>query len=158
MNHDEIRKHLKLVEREVEGVLQHYVEHSGCPCSYERFIYWAGKEQGPGWQDNIQNRLVKSALKLECYEKTELEVNEWGYQGSYLCRNCGAMWMRYSMEWRMLAFHEQLLREGGPEPEELYSGLIGSDVAATVGHEPDNRPSLSLQEWVNFMLDGNKHG
>ena len=153
MNHEKIRRHLELVKREVEGVLQHYVQLSGCPCVFERFIYWAGKEQGPGWQDNIQNRLVKSALQLDCFENPEQDVNEYGYQASYLCRNCGTIWMYFSIEWRMLAFHERLVRKEGPEPEHTYSGLIGSDVAATVGHEPENLTSLSLPQWVDFMLE-----
>ncbi|MBD3278677.1 MAG: hypothetical protein GF388_10280, partial [Candidatus Aegiribacteria sp.] len=92
MNHVKIRRHLELVKREVEGVLQKYIVASGCPCCYSPFIYWAGKEQGPGWQDNIQNRLVKSALQLDCFEKTEQDVNRYGYQGSYICSRCNSVW------------------------------------------------------------------
>jgi len=150
-----MREQLKLVEGEVQRVLDHFLKHQGCPCNYERFIYWAGKEQGPGWQDNIQNQLVRSALKLDCLEISEEDFNDWGYQDSYICGNCGSLWRHYSVEWRMLAFHERLLRKGETAPVNLYKGIITSDIAATVGHEPVNRPALDLYEWADFMLGGN---
>ena len=52
----------------------------------------------------------------------------------------------------MLAFHDRLLRKGEDDPDSLYPGLMATDVAATVGHEPNGLSSLTLDQWVEFMM------
>lgn len=109
-------------------------------------------QQGPGWQDNIQNQLVESTLKLVCFEKIEDREKSYGLEGSYVCSNCETEWNHFSIEWRMLAFHKRLLKIGADDPGKLYEELIRNDVFATVGHEPAGRNTLSLEQWVAFML------
>jgi hypothetical protein len=153
LNREEIRRHLEKVRNSVESVLQHYCDDKGCPCDYSSFIYWAGKTQGPSWQDNVQNQLVKSALKLPCFEKTDkMDNKDWGYQGSWFCNNCGTLWDHISIEWRMLAFQERLLRTGEEKPDSLYPDLTSEDLAATVGHWPIGLKALSLEQWTEFMM------
>jgi hypothetical protein len=151
MDGNEALKNLERVREQVRRVLRHYVDERGCPCDYRPFIYWAGKKQGPGWQDNVQNILVKSALELPFFEKTEVQSSDWGYSGSWFCRGCGTLWRHISIEWRMLAFHERLLREGEDDPDTLYPALMSTDIAATAGFEPRGLEAISLEQWVEFM-------
>ena len=78
-------------------------------------MYWVGKQQGPGWQDNIQNQLVESALKLACFEQIDDCEKSCGLQSSYTCTNCGVEWNYFSVEWRMLAFHRRLVKVGADD-------------------------------------------
>ncbi len=73
-------------------VLKEYCSNKGCPCNIKQFVYWAGKQQGPGWQDNIQNQLVKSSLELVCFEQIDDCEKSYGLEGSYICNNCGVKW------------------------------------------------------------------
>ncbi|OPL18626.1 MAG: hypothetical protein AVO35_04650 [Candidatus Aegiribacteria sp. MLS_C] len=155
MGIDAAMRRLELVRKSVDLVLGRYTAERGCPCDYRQFVYWAGKNQGPGWHDTVQNFLVKATLELDCFEKTDCQSGKWGYEGSWFCRNCGALWSHISLEWRMLAFHERLFRLGEEDPDSLYDGMISMDVAATVGHEPNGLKRLSLEQWVEFMLDRN---
>lgn len=155
MDSDAAMRRLEAVRESVDLVLDRYAVERGCPCDYRQFIYWAGKKQGPGWQDNLQNCLVRATLDMDCFEKTDIDSREWGYEGSWFCRNCGTLWNHISLEWRMLAFHERLLRLGEEDPDSLYEGIVAVDVAATVGHEPKDRESLTLEQWVDFMLGRN---
>ncbi len=52
----------------------------------------------------------------------------------------------------MLAFHRRLVKVGADDPGKLYDEMICDDVAATVGHEPEGRKALSLEQWASFML------
>ncbi len=154
MDIGKMRRHLETIRFRVESVLQYYVDRSGCPCNYRPFIYWAGKTQGPSWQDNVQNQLVKSALELSCFEKTEKKDDrDWGYQGSWFCNNCGTMWDHISIEWRMMAYQDRLLRTGEEKPDSLYPDLTSEDMAATAGHWPIGLRALSLYQWVEFMME-----
>ncbi len=152
MDRAAIKRHIENSRIKVEYVLDKYYTDKGCPCGIKQFVYWAGKQQGPGWQDNIQNQLVESALKLACFERIDDCEKSWGLDSSYTCSNCGAKWNYFSLEWRMLAFHKRLVKVGADDSGKLYDEIICSDVAATVGHEPDGRKALSLQQWVAFML------
>ncbi|RKZ08260.1 hypothetical protein DRQ25_09525 [Candidatus Fermentibacteria bacterium] len=147
-----INRHIENVETKVEYVLGKYYRDKGCPCGIKQFVYWAGKQQGPGWQDNIQNQLVVSALELACFERIDDCEKSWGLEGSYTCTNCGVKWNYFSLEWRMLAFHRRMVKVGADDPGRLYDEMICDDVAATVGHEPDGKKALSLEQWVAFML------
>lgn len=148
-----MNRRLELVNKSVRRVLDEYSSDGICPCDRPQFIYWVGKEQGPGWQDTLQNILVRQTLDLEFFEKTEIQKKEYWYSGSYFCGRCGTMWHHYSMEWRMLAFHERLLKEGEKDPGSLFPGMISEDIAATVGFEPPPDRIISLDQWVDFMLD-----
>jgi len=152
MNRDAIRKHLEEVKAGVESVLDEYCTVQDCPCGYRQFVYWAGKKHGMGWQDNIQNRLIESALDLDCFEVIDNCANMYGLVNSYGCDNCGTKWNYISIEWRMLAFHKQLLIVGGSDPDRLYDNLISDDIFATAGREPDVIGKLSLNQWESFML------
>lgn len=152
MDRNAIKQHIENTACRVDLVLRRYSSNRGCPCNIKQFVYWAGKQQGPGWQDNIQNQLVESTLKLVCFEQIEDLEKSYGLEGSYVCNNCGTEWNLFSIEWRMLAFHKRLLKIGADDPGKLYEELIGNDVFATVGHEPDGRNTLSLEQWVSFML------
>lgn len=140
-------------KEKVERVLQEYCSMAGCPCGFDRFVYWAGKEQGPGWQDSIQNQLVLSAIQLDCYGRIEEFTREYWLVGEYLCGNCGTRWRHFSEEWRMLAYQERLLKAGGEDPSTMYDGVISDEIFATAGREPSGIRSISLSEWVDFMLD-----
>ncbi len=151
---DAAMRRLAEIEERVGHVLSRYLEERGCPCGYRQFVYWAGKTQGPGWQDNVQNALVRAALELDVYEETEMDCGEWGYEGSLFCLACGSLWKHISFEWRMLAYHERLLLLGEEDPDGLYEPMAAADVAATVGHGPGGIRSLTLEQWVSFMLGG----
>jgi len=62
MDRKAIRQQIENRKSKVEYVLSEYRSEKGCPCYYEPFLYWAGKQQGPGWQDSVQNQLVESTL------------------------------------------------------------------------------------------------
>lgn len=155
MDRDAIRQHIENIKSNVEYVLIEYCSAKGCPCDYKPFVYWAGKQQGPGWQDNIQNQLVKSALKSGCFSKINNYEKSYWLEGSYVCDNCGTEWNYFSEEWRMLAFHNRFLKIGGDDPGKLYEELIGSDIFTSVGFEPAGKNTLSLEQWVAFMLGRN---
>lgn len=153
-----INRHIENVKNKVEYVLGKYYKDKGCPCGIRQFVYWAGKQQGPGWQDNVQNQLVVSALELACFERIDDCEKSWGLEGSYTCTNCGVKWNYFSLEWRMLAFHRRMVKVGADDPGRLYDEMICDDVAATVGHEPDGMKALSLDQWVAFMLGRDYRG
>lgn len=137
----------------VESVLGWYLSSGRCLCRWPQFVFWAGKEQGPGWQDSIQNDLVDAALRLPLFVSSKPAVPEYWLQDDVHCTACGSGWKHFSEEWRMLAYHERLvlLDPKTPMPAE-YAGLIGESIAATVGHEPaDGRATLSLESWEEFM-------
>ena len=152
MNRDTIRQHLENTKNIVENVLSEYCSDEGCPCDYKPFVYWAGKQQGPGWQDNIQNQLVQSTLRLDCFSRINDCEKAYWFEGSYECSNCRTKWNYFSEEWRMLAFHKRLLKIGGDDPGKLFEELIGNDIFASVGFEPAGKSTLSLEQWIAFML------
>lgn len=155
------RKHLEVMERVkpqeefVRETVELYLENHECPCDWYQFEYWCGKEQGPGWQDGIQNDLVTEALKLPCFkDKQEAEVS-YGYEEKVVCSSCGAKWKYYSEEWRMLAYHESLTRIDQEDSHNKIQGnMVGENIVQSVGFGPsENSKSLSLQEWREFMLN-----
>ena len=152
MDRKAIRKRLENRKNKVEHVLNEYCSENGCPCNYRQFIYWAGKQQGPGWQDSVQNQLVESTLELDCFSRIDKCENTYGLEGSYDCSNCGTKWNHFSEEWRMLAFRKRLLKVGGDDPCQLYEDLISNNIFATIGHEPEGLKTLSLEQWTAFML------
>lgn len=155
MNKKQLKKMKQQIrdrENAVERVLHHYCSQDGCPCGFKRFVFWAGKDQGPGWMDNIQNQLVNSACKLDCFTEIEDFQKEYWLAGEYYCKNCGTRWKHYSAEWRMLAFQERLLIIDGDDPNSLFEEMIGGEIFATFGSEPAGKKSLNLEQWVEFML------
>ena len=150
---EKIKLDISRREEAVGRVLDEYLARDGCPCGFRQFVYWAGKKQGPGWQDSIQNQLVKSALKLKCFTAVEDFKKEYWLEGVYYCKNCGTNWKHFSQEWRMLAFQEQLLIIGGDDPAKLFDEVIGSEIFATYGREPSGKKLLTLKQWEDFMLE-----
>ncbi|MCP4646589.1 MAG: hypothetical protein GY852_02490 [bacterium] len=53
----------------------------------------------------------------------------------------------------MLAFRERLLLIGEDDPAGLYGGIIGAEIFATAGSEPVGKKSLTVEQWVTFMLE-----
>ena len=156
MNKEQLKKINETIRKREEAVarvLNEYLARDGCPCGIKQFVYWAGKKQGPGWQDSIQNQLVESALKLKCFVRVEDFKKEYWLEGVYYCKNCGTEWKHFSQEWRMLAFQEQLLLVGDDDPSKLFDDIIGAEIFATYGKEPSDKKSLTLKEWENFMLE-----
>ena len=153
MNTKEIQQREADREKVISDVLHQYVSLNGCPCSWPQFVFWAGKDQGPGWQDNTQNSLVKSALKLACFAKSPPKNPQYALEADVTCTSCGAQWKHFSVEWRMLAFQERLVRTDGHDADSsMYQGIIGEGVFATAGHEPEEGTRvLSLDGWVLFM-------
>ena len=152
MDRKAIRQQIERRESKVEYVLGEYCSGKGCPCGYEPFEYWAGKRQGPGWQDSVQNQLVESTLKLGCFSRIDKCEKTYWLEGSYVCSSCGTKWNHFSEEWRMLAFRERLLKAGEDDPGRLHEELISNNIFATMGHEPEGMNTLSLEQWVAFML------
>ncbi len=156
MNREQLAKMELLIknrEETVDRVLSEYCQEDGCPCGFRKFQYWAGKEQGPGWQDSIQNQLVKSTLKLKCFKAIDDFKKEYWLEGEYYCKNCGTKWKHFSEEWRMLAFRERLLIIGKSNPEKLFEGIVGAEIFATAGSEPKGKTLLTLEEWEKFMVE-----
>ncbi len=138
----------------VDRVISEYLRSHACICAWPQFIFWAGKEHGPGWQDNIQNDLVEAALKLPYLVSSKPSVPEYCLEADVYCAECRARWKFFSEEWRMLAFQERLvlLDRKMLIPSE-YAGLTGAGIAATAGHEPEaGRRMLPIGEWIEFML------
>jgi hypothetical protein len=156
MNLKEIQKLEAYKQKVISGVLGQYVSRNGCPCSWPQFVFWAGKDQGPGWQDNVQNILVKSALTLTCFVKSPPKVPEYALEADVTCTICGAQWKYFSLEWRMLAFQESLVRTDREIADNSqFLGINSDDVFATAGFEPEEGTRvLSLDEWVQFMQIG----
>ena len=155
MNKEQLAKmELRIKNREeaVDRVLTEYCSQDVCPCGFNKFQYWAGKKQGPGWQDSIQNQLVESALQLKCFTPLEDFKKAYWLEGAYYCKNCGTKWNHFSEEWRMLAFWERLLIIGEDDTGKLFEGIIGAEIFATAGSEPRGRRQLTLEEWEQFML------
>lgn len=153
MDTREIVERVAQQKKSVAGVLRGYVASNCCPCHWPQFEYWVGKSQGPGWQDEIQNDLIKAAIELKCFDKTSPSAPEYGLEDELRCSVCGTKWKHFSEEWRMLAFRERLVRFDGLSPDAAaFSGLIGANVFATVGQEPsDSTRSLTLDQWASFM-------
>ena len=155
MNKEQLRKmkqQIKDREIAVKQVLDHYCSEDGCPCGFKKFVFWAGKDQGPGWMDSIQNQLVDSARELDCFSEIEDYQKEYWLEGAYYCKNCGTRWNYFSQEWRMLAFQERLLIIGGDDPNKLFNEVIGDEIFATAGSEPAGKKALALDQWIEFML------
>ena len=154
MKLEEIRQRAAEQRKIVQEVLDGYLELFECPCDWPQFVYWAGKEQGPGWQDGIQNDLVDLALELPFYKSIPPSQPEYWLSSEVVCERCGARWNYYSIEWRMLAFQKKLLRTDKVELglDDFPPQMISESIYATVGHEPEpGIPQLSTKEWVLFM-------
>lgn len=152
------RKYLADQDRAIKDLLGRYVKAYGCPCRSPRFEYWAGKSQGPGWQDNFQNGLITEALKLPTFQKRKPENPLYEQEAEVTCAACGREWKYFAEEWRMLAFR-YLLKPVHPSPEAQHfaqhtAPVVGGNVFATAGHEPDEVRHLSLHEWLAFMSEG----
>lgn len=146
-----IRQYLADQDRAIADVLGLYVENHGCPCNWPQFEYWSGKPQGPGWQDNIQNELVKAALKLDCFHRRPPETPRYGLEALVTCSACGREWQYFSEEWRMLAFHDRLIPVHPSAASQRDDALVDENFFATVGREPNAARTLRLMEWSNFM-------
>ena len=154
MKLEEIRQRAAKQRKIVQDVLNGYLELFGCPCDWPQFIYWVGKEQGPGWQDGIQNDLVDLALELPFYHAAPPSQPEYWLTSEVSCERCGARWKYYSIEWRMLAFQKKLIRldQINKRIKDFPDLMISESIYATVGHEPDPEiPRLSTEDWVMFM-------
>ena len=154
MGKDQIKKRLAEQKRIIKKVLEDYLEIFECPCDWQHFIYWVSKEQGPGWQDGIQNDLVDCALELPFYRSNTPSQPEYWLASEVTCERCGTKWKHYSIEWRMLAFQNRLVRLDQDELDfdEFPNLMISESIYATVGHEPDpDIHRLTTSEWVQFM-------
>lgn len=156
-NREAVSRYLADQNRTIHDLLGRYVKAWGCPCGSPRFEYWVSKSQGPGWQDNFQNSLIEEALKLPTFQKRKPEKPLYFQEAEVTCSACGREWQYFAEEWRMLAFRNQL-KPLHPSPEAQHlaeSGApqVGGNVFATAGHEPDDKPRLSLPEWLVFMSE-----
>ncbi len=144
------------MRRTVSSVLSELCGSGGCPCGSARFAFWAGKEQGPGWQDNLQNALVEAALALPFFETKPPAEPEYWLEADVRCGRCGASWRLFSVEWRMMAHQKRLVPAAGvPVLPDVPEGLMGDCIAATCGHEPsEGRPTISPGDWAVFMRNG----
>lgn len=157
-NREAVRQYLADQDRTINDLLGRYVSTWGCPCHSPRFEYWVSKSQGPGWQDNFQNSLIDEALKLPTFQQRKPKEPLYFQEADVTCTACGREWQYFAEEWRMLAFHNRLKPlHPSPEAQALAAGgtpQVGGNVFATVGLEPDDKPSLSLSEWLIFMREG----
>lgn len=154
MNQDQLRKQIEEQRKIVKEVLEGHLALFECPCDWPQFVYWVSKEQGPGWQDGIQNDLVEIALELPFYRSDPPSQPEYWLASEVSCEHCGARWKHYSIEWRMLAFQKKLIRTDKDDPgiSEFPDLLISTSIFATVGHQPGPEiPRLTIEEWVQFM-------
>lgn len=148
---DLIRERREAVTR----VLSEYLHSHACICAWPQFRFWAGKEQGPGWQDNIQNDLVEAVLDLPFIHTEPPSHPEFWLENDASCSVCGARWKHFRVEWRMLAFQDSLVPWDASEavPAGGYGLLISGSICSTVGHEPEEgRQMLTTGEWIEFML------
>lgn len=151
-------KYLEDQDQAIKDLLGRYVKAYGCPCRSPHFEYWVGKSHGPGWQDNFQGSLISEALKLPTFQKRKPEIPLYEQESAVTCSVCGREWQYFVEEWRMLAFR-YLLKPVVPNPEALALSqmnppMVGGNVFATAGHEPDEVCHLSLPEWLAFMSEG----
>lgn len=152
MDDSVLRAYLKDEEHTVERVLRRYVGEHGCPCAWPQFEYWVSKPQGPGWQDSIQNELVRAALDLWFFQARRPGNPRYGLEAIVTCSKCSRTWQHFSEEWRMLAFQHRLLPvHPSPDPASDVI-LVGANVFSTAGQEPTAARSLTLSEWTIFML------
>lgn len=135
---EEILRRLEYQRRVVGDVLATYLASHQCPCRWPQFVYWVGKERPPRSQDSIQNDLVAAALELPFYVREPPAKPEYWLKQLVRCDRCGARWKHFSEEWRMLAFHETLIRVAGPD------GHLAEELKPA-------RP-ISLEAWARFML------
>lgn len=147
-----IRQYLAGQDRAISDVLGQYVDEHGCPCCWPQFEYWVSKPHGPGWQDNVQNELINAALKLQCFRQRKPETPKYGLEAIVTCSECDREWQYFSEEWRMLAFHYRLIPVQPSAAAERGAALVGANVFATAGQEPCAARTLSLADWVKFML------
>ena len=154
MNKDQLRKRVMDQKNVVIDVLKNYLEDNDCPCDWPQFKYWVSKQQGPGWQDGIQNDLIEAALELPVFRLVSPPKPEYWLESEVHCDQCGAKWSFFSEEWRMLAFQKRLIPidKSDEDPEELPDIIVSESIFATVGREPlPEIQRLSTDEWVKFM-------
>ena len=143
-------------QRKIVGdVLNKYLEDNECPCDWPQFRYWVSKQQGPGWQDGIQNDLIDLALELPTFRSISPPNPEYWLEAEVHCDHCGSRWNYYSEEWRMLAFQRRLIRldKTDDDLEKFPELMISESIYATVGKEPLSEiQRLTTEGWVKFML------
>ncbi|MDM7991859.1 MAG: hypothetical protein QUS11_00930 [Candidatus Fermentibacter sp.] len=136
-------------------VLGEYLSGHPCLCGWPQFRFWAGKEHGPGWMDEIQNRLVADALDLPLFRREPPAAPSYMQGDDAVCTACGTRWRHFEFEWRMQAFQQRLIAPG-TLPSECAAfdpKLTGEWIFATAGCGPQaGDPVLALGEWVSFML------
>ena len=147
VNHDRMKQ-------VVRGVLRELTSHGQCPCGNERFAYFAGKEHGSGWQDNVQNELVEQALKLDTFDVRPPAEPDHGLEQELTCRHCGSVWRFYTEEWRMLAYHHRLVKRGNVASHHAaLEGIMSNDIFQTLGMgPPESSRRMNINQWRDFVL------
>lgn len=143
---------IKWHENVVRDVLDHYMQDHECPCNWPQFEYWASKEQGPGWQDSIQNDLVDAARQLNCFSMMNPIQKRYAVEARLRCEKCGREWLSLCEEWRMLAYHKQLVPVNPSETITTFERLADHSFFATAGRGPQDSRLLTIVEWAEFML------
>lgn len=139
----------------VRGVLGEYLSRHPCLCGWPQFRFWAGKEQGPGWMDEIQNSLVACALGLRLFRREPPALPSYLQEDDAVCTVCGTRWRHFRYEWRMLAFQERLIPDGTASTvlQGFDHRLTGEWIFATAGYGPPvGDPVLAIRDWESFML------
>lgn len=145
MNHAELFKQLDEQRSVVQDILQGYLQTHTCPCAWPQFIYWVGKERPAGSYDPIQNLLVEAALALPTFVQSYPTEPQYWLEAEVRCSVCGARWLYFCEEWRMLGFHKQLVRV------DEQGSLLPADLPCPPGELPTPGSTQNLDAWVQFM-------
>lgn len=137
----------------VEKVFNEHAARAGCPCSWREFVYFAGKQHGQGRQDELQNDLVRVALRSGIFDQRAHDEDYSGLVCSCRCRQCGSTWQQFAVEWRMNAIALRLVRTDDQAPDVSgYKGFESDRIFQTEGIEaPPGVRTLNLWEWSAFM-------
>jgi len=145
MNQAALRKQVAEQRSIVQAVLQAYLQTHACPCAWPQFIYWVGKQRPSGSYDPIQNMLVEAALALPTFTQSPPATPQYWLEAEVSCSACGARWLYFCEEWRMLGFHKQLI------PLDGQGSALPADLTRLSGEVPGPNTERELDAWAQFM-------
>ena len=106
------------------------------------------------WRQLTESEHDRDQSNRDVFARKRTPESKWDSVSVLTCRKCGTVWDMHAYEWRMDAYHKQLVKRNDVKSaRDDYSGCISADTFETAGLGPaDDIPQLSLKEWRRFML------
>jgi hypothetical protein len=151
-----VRAYLDRINNACDKIILWVFKH-GTLAQFPRVTEYLGKENGgPGWEDSYQNFLISRLCASSWFERDSKSSE------LFRCTVDGSSWYRYSDEWRMNAYKEQLSCKTSSTNQDLpvlgaattqHPVFFSEDFFRTVGFDPIDAQRIDLEFWVSYLTE-----